>query len=218
MIVVVNTPHLIFDFDGTLADSLDLVVEITNGLAPEFGYSSSSPEELHQLRNNSTEDILKKVGVTWYKLPFLMLRLRREMNQVIHKLNLVEGMAEVLEELKAQGYTLGIVTSNGRENVKTFLRNHRLDYQFEFIESEFNLWGKSRGIKRLIKKRGWPLEEVAYVGDEVRDIQAAHQIGIKAIAVGWGFQLPEILSEYQPDFLLSEPRELLEVVQKLKNP
>jgi phosphoglycolate phosphatase len=140
------------------------------------------------------------------------------MNQVIHKLNLVEGMAEVLEELKAQGYTLGIVTSNGRENVKTFLRNHRLDYQFEFIESELNLWGKSRGIKRLIKKRGWPLEAVAYVGDEVRDIQAAHQIGIKAIAVGWGFQLPEILSEYQPDFLLSEPRELLEVVQKLKNP
>lgn len=216
--MVVNTPHLIFDFDGTLADSLDLVVKITNGLAPEFGYSSSSPEELHQLRNNSTEDILKKVGVAWYQLPFLMLRLRWEMNQAIHTLNLVEGMAEVLEELKNQGYTLGIVTSNGRENVKSFLRNHRLDHQFELIESELSLWGKSRGIKRLIQKRGWTLEQVAYVGDEVRDIQAAHRIGIKAIAVGWGFQLPEILSEYHPDFLLSEPRELLEVVQKLKNP
>lgn len=214
--MVLNTLHLIFDFDGTLAESLDLVVEISNRLAPEFGYRSTSPEELHYLRNNSTEQVLKKVGVAWYKLPFLMLRLRREMNQAIHTLSLVEGMADVLETLKHQGYTLGIVTSNGRENVNSFLKKYQLDHLFEFIESELNVFGKSRVIKKIIKKRRWSLEQVIYIGDEVRDIQAAHQIGVKAIAVGWGFQWPEILSEYDPDFLLSEPRELIDVVAALK--
>jgi len=216
--VVVNTPHLIFDFDGTLAQSLDLVVEISNRLAPQFGYRSSTPEEVHHLRNDSTEDILKTVGVAWYQLPFLMLQLRQEMNKAIHTVDLVEGMAEVLESLNYQGYCLGIVTSNGRKNVKSFLKNHQLEHRFEFIESELNLFGKSRVIKRMIQKRQWAVEQVVYVGDEVRDIQAARQIGVKVIAVGWGFQLPEILSEHNPDFLLSEPRQLMDVVEVLKRP
>lgn len=208
--------HLIFDFDGTLAQSLDTVVNISNRLAPELGYQPSSPEELDRFRTYRTQDALKQVGVPWYKLPFLMLRLRKEMNKVIHTLNLVEGMAEVLQTLKNKGCSLGIITSNDRKNVQIFLDNHQLAQTFDFIESELNLFGKSRVIKKMIKKQGWSPQQVYYVGDEVRDIEAAQKIGVKAIAVAWGFHFPEVLCQYHPDFLLSEPRELMTVVESGK--
>ncbi|MDJ1175754.1 HAD-IA family hydrolase [Roseofilum capinflatum] len=207
--------YLIFDFDGTLAQSLDTVVDISNRLAPEFGYQSSSPEELDRFRTYRTQDTLKKLGVSWYKLPFLMLRLRKEMNKVIHTLNLVEGMAEVLQTLKNKGCSLGIITSNDRKNVKIFLENHQLAQTFDFIESELNLFGKGRVIKKMMRKQGWSPQQVYYVGDEVRDIEAAQKIGVNAIAVSWGFQFPEVLCQYHPDFLLSEPRELITVVESI---
>ncbi len=204
---------LIFDFDGTLAKSLDTIVAITNRLALEFGYSPISPEQLHEFRHLSSQDIIQRSGVAWYKLPFLIRRLRRELNNEIHRLELVTGIQEILILLKEKGYRLGIITSNAQENVKLCLEYHQLDCLFEFIESEFNIFGKSRAIRRVIYKYQFLPSEVVYVGDEVRDIEAAQKIPIKVMAVAWGFQSKEILAQFHPEFLIEEPQELLAALE-----
>jgi phosphoglycolate phosphatase len=54
---------------------------------------------------------------------------------------------------------------------------------------------------------------VIYVGDETRDIEAARKIQIQVIAVSWGFNSREVLAEQKPDFLISHPSQLIEVVR-----
>jgi phosphoglycolate phosphatase-like HAD superfamily hydrolase len=59
-------------------------------------------------------------------------------------------------------------------------------------------------------------EEVIYVGDETRDIEASKKINIKVIAVSWGFNSGEVLAKHNPDFLIHKPSELIEVLRSLQ--
>jgi len=59
-------------------------------------------------------------------------------------------------------------------------------------------------------------EEVIYVGDETRDIEASQKINIKVIVVSWGFNSRTVLAEHNPDFLIHQPQELIEVMKSLR--
>ncbi|NES07303.1 MAG: HAD hydrolase-like protein, partial [Okeania sp. SIO2F4] len=83
-----------------------------------------------------------------------------------------------------------------------------------FITSGTTLFGKHRAIKKYLKSENIQPEEMVYVGDETRDINAAKKAKVKAIAVTWGFNSREALSEYQPDALVEQPQELIEVINK----
>lgn len=211
-----NIKLIIFDFDGTLADTLETVTQITNRLAKEFGYKPSNPKEISQIRNLSSVEIIKQSGISFFQLPFLLKKLKVEMKQEINQIDPFPGMRETLIELRHQGNHLGIVTSNSQENVKIFLKNHQLDDCFDFIHSETSIFGKSKVLKKVLKQAELTSEEVIYVGDETRDIEAAKREKIQAIAVSWGFNSEEILSQHQPDFLIHNSHELIEVVKSLQ--
>ena len=210
-----TVPTIIFDFDGTLVQSLDTVVTIINRLAPEFGYRVSSPEQIACLRQVGTREAMLQVGLPWYKLPFVTRRLRAEINEEIHCLQLVDGIKDVLQQLRTEGYRLGIITSNAKKNVQSCLHNHQLEECFDFVESEFNLFGKARTIKKAIAKYKLDRQTVIYVGDEARDMQAARKIPVVAIAVAWGFHSRDLLAASSPDYLIESPMELLEIMQEL---
>ncbi len=203
---------IIFDFDGTIADTLDAVVSITNRLAGDFGYKQTSLEELAILRNLNSRQIIKQSGVSIFKIPFLIRKVLSELNNEIQVLSAFPGIKEALIELKNQGNRLGIITSNSKENVTAFLNKNGLQELFDFIYSGATIFGKSKVINRVLKSENLKSEEVIYVGDETRDIEAAKRTQIKAIAVSWGFNSKEVLAEYNPDFLIHQPNELIEVI------
>lgn len=207
--------EIIFDFDGTIADTFDVVLSISNCLASEFGYPPVQPEEVKHLKNLTSREILKQSGVSLLKLPFLLRRLRVELNREICRLGPIAGIREVLQELKDGGNHLGIVTSNSRENVIAFLEAQQMADLFDFVGSGLTLFGKGRIIQQIIKQQKLDPAIVTYVGDETRDIEAARKIGIRVIAVSWGFNSSQILAEHRPDFLIHRPAELLEVLTKL---
>ncbi|MDX2243517.1 MAG: HAD hydrolase-like protein [Leptolyngbyaceae cyanobacterium bins.302] len=205
---------IIFDFDGTIADSFETVLRISNQLAAEFGYPVvQGAEEIDQLKALSSREIIKRSKISPLKLPFLLLRLRTELNREISQLKLISGMKSVLLSLKAQGNRLGIVTSNSCKNVNTFLEVQELQDVFDFVSSGLSLFGKGRVVQRLMHQRRLHPTEVIYVGDETRDIEAAHKIGIKAIAVTWGFNSSQALAAENPDFLIHKPEDLLQVTR-----
>ncbi|MGL5081768.1 MAG: HAD-IA family hydrolase [Microcoleaceae cyanobacterium] len=204
---------IIFDFDGTLADTLDVLVGITNRLSQEFGYPPTKPEEVVQLQHLSTRQIVQRSGISWIKLPLLIRRVRLELKKDIQLVNLFPHTKEVLLELKNQGHLLYILTSNTTENVSQVLQNHQILNLFTEIYSGSNLFGKSRMIRRLLKREKLRREQAIYIGDETRDIIAAKQAQITVIAVRWGFNSPEVLRQYNPDAIAQSPQELLQIIE-----
>jgi len=207
---------IIFDFDGTLADTLDAIVGITNRLALEFGYKPTSPEELDQVRNLSSREIFKQSGISLFKLPFLLKRVKANLHQEIPSLKPLSGIQEALFQLKCEGHKLGILTSNSEENVTLFLREHGMQDLFSFVYSATTIFGKHRLIEKIMKTNNLNSEEVVYVGDETRDIESSQKVKIRVIAVSWGFNSKSALAEHNPDFLIDRPGELIEVMEKIQ--
>jgi phosphoglycolate phosphatase len=206
---------IIFDFDGTIADTVDALVSIANRLAKEFGYIPITQEELALLRNLSSREIIKYSGISILKIPFLVKKVKSELKSKIQELKPILGIQEALLELKNEGYRLGIITSNSKDNVTDFLRVNDLDNLFDFIYSGVTIFGKTTIINNVLKQKQIKPYEVIYVGDETRDIEASKKANIKVIAVTWGFNSQEVLAKQNPDFLIHHPYELLKVVKGL---
>lgn len=205
------TKVIIFDFDGTLADTIDILLSITNRLSAEFGFKSATKEELAQLSNLNSWQILQYSGISIFKFPLLIRRLKAELHSELPHIQLFPGIKEVLLELKKRGFQLGIITSNSRENVWTSLETNGLQGIFTFIYSG-STFGKHKVINKWLRRENINPEQVVYVGDEIRDIDAAKKTGIKVIAVGWGFNSQEALAAHNPDFLIERPQELIDIM------
>jgi phosphoglycolate phosphatase len=206
---------IIFDFDGTIADSFDTILAVTNRLAIEFGYTPASPAEIKQLQNLSSREILQQSRIPIYKLPYLLRRLKREMRHEIDHIEPFPGVLEALLALRQHDYTLGILTSNTEANVTFFLEKYQLLDLFLFVHSSVTLFGKSRRIKQLLRTYSLPQQSVIYVGDETRDIEAARQSRIKILSVGWGFNSVQALQDAEPDCLVRDPSELVGAIAQL---
>ena len=205
------TKVIIFDFDGTLADTIDILLSITNRLSAEFGFKSATKEELAQLRNLNSWQILQYSGISIFKFPLLIRRLKAELHSEIPHIQLFPGIKEVLLELKKRGFQLGIITSNSRQNVLASLEKNGLQDTFTFIYSG-SAFGKHKVINKWLRIENINPAKVVYVGDEIRDIDAAKKNRIKVIAVGWGFNFPQALAAQNPNFLIERPQELIEIM------
>jgi phosphoglycolate phosphatase len=208
--------RIVFDFDGTISDSFDLVVNIINYYADEFGYPVASHDEITKLRNLSSREVLQVSEIPFWKMPFLIGKVKKEMNHRMVHLNPIPGMKDVLGELKSRGCKLGILTSNSEKNVRDFLKRNHMDDLFEFIYSGSTLFGKDRVLKKILRQENIDLDRLIYVGDETRDVEAAKKMGIRAIAVSWGFNSSPALAAHNPDFLIHQPRELLHVLSQVR--
>jgi phosphoglycolate phosphatase-like HAD superfamily hydrolase len=201
---------IIFDFDGTLADSALVILDIFNEMADGFGYRRVAPEEIPFLRNFSSREVLEKFAIPKWKLFFIFRKGKQIFNRRLLKIPMVEGMAETLADLKKKNYVLGVLSSNTEKNVRDFLESRQIDV-FDFVYSENNLFGKARALKKIMRRHGFRPEETVYVGDETRDVEAAKKSGLTAVAATWGFNSREALEKYSPDYLVDRPDELLKI-------
>ena len=202
---------VLFDFDGTLADSFRAALQIGNRLAPEYGYRPVQPGEIEQLRRLPYRDVAAHIGLAWHKIPRVATRVRSELAAKLEEVQPIKGLREVLRELRARNFRLGILSSNTRDNIKRFLDAHELD-EFDFITTSSSVWGKERRLKALLKSQRLSTTEVVYVGDEVRDIEATKALAVRVIAVAWGYTAREFLAAHEPDHLIDRPEELLQIL------
>lgn len=209
---------ILFDFDGTIANSLEIGFQITNRLAREFGYRQINLEEFKQLQNLSSREIVKQLKISIFKIPFLARRFNVEFGRNIEQLMLIPGIKETLLELKQRGNRLAIISTNSEKNIRLVLEAHGLLDIFDQILSSSSPFGKSRLIRKMIRQNRFSPETVFYVGDETRDIEAARKSRVAAIAVTWGFNSEKILAAQNPDFLIHNPHDLLDIASKTWQP
>jgi phosphoglycolate phosphatase len=207
-----NPPRtLIFDFDGTIADTLSAIIRNINEHAEEFKIRPLDAKDVEDLRGLSNAEIIKKYKIPLVKIPGLLMRSQKELHHRMHEVALFPGIRELVLELKSRAVGLGILTSNSEENVRKLLRARGLDV-FDFIHSESNLLGKNRALLHLLQKHALNRESVLYVGDEVRDIEACQKISVAIIAVTWGFHRRELLGRHHPTYLVDTADEIRTLV------
>lgn len=211
---LMRKPTIIFDFDGTIADTQDLAIEIYNLVAPEYKLKPVLPADIPRIREMNIREILTLYKISFWKIPKLLIRGKRELHDRIADIKPIAGIHEVLDDLHAQGYSLGVMTSNTKKNVIDFLDNNNLDNVFDFIHSEKNLFKKDKALKRLLKSMDIAQESV-YVGDEMRDIQAAKQASIPIISVSWGFNTKASLQSLGPNAIADKPLDLGRCVKEI---
>lgn len=212
-LTVMEKKVIIFDFDGTLADTLASIITIGNQLADEYGYKKISNEEIGELRNKTIYQIIEKFHIPIFKMPFLLAKAKSLLHTYMETVHPFQGIGELLLNLRKKGGKLGILTSNSKINVEKFLSVHNLQV-FDFIHSEFNIFGKEKAIKHIIHTYHFSLKEVIYVGDEVRDIEACKKSNIDMIAVTWGFNTKELLEKNNPTYLVNTTEELSQLLSE----
>lgn len=202
---------LLFDFDGTLADTRTIGLRILNELADEFGFRHLPDEELSVARDMSTQKLIRFLGIKRWRVPQISRRGLIKLQERMTEVQPISETPEILVSLKERGFRLGILTSNSEANVTTFLKHHELDC-FEFIHTSSKLFGKTRELKRLMKKHQLLPEDIIYIGDETRDIEATQKVPIRIAAVTWGYNSSSVLASMSPDFLFDNPSDLLSFV------
>ena len=203
---------LVFDFDGTIADTLGETRRIFNRIAPDYGIREVAEHELNQLRHLSLKELLEHLSIPKRRVPALIARGTGMMRSNITELKLIEGMPEVLVELRKHVRSFGILTSNATANVDLFLRAHGLRDEFDFISSTSKLSGKSKHLKAIRKTFTMRPDELLYIGDELRDVRASQKAGIPIAAVSWGFNSHESLAAAKPDYLFDRPEDFLRLL------
>ena len=199
---------IIFDFDGTIADTLGSVVRIVNMYADHFGHKKIAKEDIPYLQGEKPREILSFLGLSIFKLPSWTRKIHSEMNKEISHLEPTVNILPILSELYEKDHVqMGILTSNTQENVEKFLFKNRLEF-FDFIHTGKSVFGKSHVINKILKQQNVDQRDTFYVCDEIRDIEAAKKSGIMSIAVTWGYNAKEALQKEHPDFLIENPEEL----------
>ncbi len=206
-----NLKLIIFDFDGTIADTMEAGIEITNKIAEQLNFTKLDKSKIDYYRTLEPKQFLKLMQIPLLKIPLMAGIYHIEFNKVIHKLKPFPGIPEVLNELEKH-YKLGILSSNSVENIEKFLELNNLRHLFDFVHSQPHIFGKSSSLRKILRRRKLTKDQVVYVGDEVRDIQAAHQLKIPVISVTWGLNARELLEKYKPEYLIDTPGQLLDIL------
>lgn len=202
----------IFDFDGTVADTFNFLVDISNHLSHEYRFKRINPEDIPYLKERSVQEVIRHLGVPVLKIPAIMAKAKKQLHGQISLVQPVHGLKDVLHELQKNGHTLGILTTNSLANVSKFLSKNQMEF-FDFICPSSRLMGKASKLIKLIDSKGFTLKDIIYVGDEVRDIEAAREAGIHSAAVMWGYNSANALKQTRPDYVIHKPADLLKIVK-----
>jgi len=188
---------VIFDFDGTLADSLPWLRGVFGELAREFGFRHPDAVDEDRLRRSGPRDAMALLRVPRWKVPRIAARVRGRMAAELDAIHPFEGVEEVLRRLDEAGVTLAVVSSNSRRNVERVLGRPAAD-RIAHWGCGTSLFGKANHFRRVLALSGVPASEALCVGDEIRDARAARSAGIAFGAVGWGYHALDALLAERP--------------------
>jgi phosphoglycolate phosphatase len=203
---------VIFDFDGTLADSFPWVLRAMDDVADRFKFRRVREGELDELRRCDAREVMRRLGIPRWKLPMIARYVRTRMAADVDQIGLFPGAGEMIEELAAAGLRLAVVSANGEATIRSVLGEHAR--RINHISGGVSLFGKRGKLLRMSRLSGIAAPEVMVVGDEIRDVNAAKAARMAFGAVSWGLTRPEPLEVAGADVVFAKmadiPRVLLD--------
>ncbi|WP_433596115.1 HAD-IA family hydrolase [Lysinibacillus xylanilyticus] len=203
--------YIIFDFDGTLADSTAVFASAWNTIAQKYKFKGIELKEIESLKKLSIAERSKLFDFPMYKLPMILPQFYRLYRQSLNDVHLYDGIKEVLMEIDKKGYKILIISSNSQENILEFLKLNNIHCVSNVLSST-RIFGKDKVIKKFLKDSGITPSEVFYIGDEQRDIVACKKVGVPIIWVSWGYDAIEVVQQEEPEYKVNTPQEILNII------
>lgn len=143
--------YVIFDFDGTLADSREVFISVYNQIATKHNYRQIKPDGLDYLRSLSVKDRCRYLKVPLYCIPFLASEFLSHYKNALAQVRLFDGIADLLTVLHNNGFQVAIISSNAERNISDLLSAHNI-HTINKIYCSTSLFGKDKLIKGFLKK------------------------------------------------------------------
>lgn len=198
-----------FDFDGTLADSMACFLQAVEVASRKHGFRPLEGELLEQARGSSAQHIMRLLGVPLWKAPAITIDVRKLMRERIAQVSLFPNVAETLDTLARRGIRLAVATSNGEDIVRAIL-GPAVSGRIADFSCGISMFGKARKLRALVSSAGVRPDEALYVGDEIRDAEAASAAGMAFRGVAWGYTAAAALQTHCATPLLVRPQDLLD--------
>ena len=201
---------VVFDFDGTIADSLLGVLAVYKRFQTRnFPHTT---DEVNDFRNKSIFRIARDLRIPLHHMIWLAIFGRRMFQSHLDKVHLYHGMKELLLQLHKEGVKIYILSTNRAETIHTFLSQQGLSGVVENVYGKAFVFNKAPKLKRLLRIEKIQRAETACVGDELLDIFSARRAGVQSIAVSWGYTSRDALEHAHPHALVDTAAELKEVL------
>lgn len=192
---------IIFDFDGTLADSAPWFIGTLNDIAKAHGFRSVNEHEIAMLRGKPNREIIRYLGIRFWQMPAIARELRKRSLEAAGMIRLFDGVPGLLQQIKSSGAQLAVVSSNGEEAVRRVLGTSAA--MIDHYSCGVSLLGKAARFRQLQRMLKLQPRQVLAVGDEGRDVEAAHRAGFASAAVTWGYATKDALQRCSPTFIVN---------------
>ena len=200
----------IFDFDGTIVDSLPAVIKVLEGFT-HHRVAIHNEKDMAQYRQKSIMQLVRKMRVAQWKWPILALMGRRLFRHHLRSVSVHDGLPELIKKLHGH-VRLYVLSTNRVENIRKYLSWHELEQYFTDIYGEASVFSKKRKMRHLLSREGLDPSDVWCVGDEVIDVKSAHATGMKVVAVTWGYSSRAGLIEHTPEAIVDTSKDLSELL------
>ncbi|MBY9081791.1 HAD family hydrolase [Paenibacillus sp. HN-1] len=200
---------VIFDFDGTVADTLPLcITSFRKAIEPLAGRSLSDGEIIATFGPSEEGTIMALIPDFYEEGLSSYLSHYEELHGMCAEP--FDGMRELLDFLKEQGIIVALVTGKGEQSCRVSLAFYGMENRFDWIETGSpHGQRKTEGIQEVLRQFGLKESEAIYVGDAVSDIHSARATGMPILSAAWGsYTDVDELGRHEPDEILSTVAEL----------
>jgi len=210
---------ILFDLDGTLADTAPDLAGALNQLRAERGLAPTPYEELRPVASAGARGLIGAAfGIAPEDERYEDLRvsfLNHYASRLVVDSSLFDGVSELLGQLETQGILWGIVTNKAARFTDPLVPQIGLGKASCVISGDTTAHPKPHPAPLLEAASRLQLQahECWYVGDDLRDIQAGRAAGMATIAAAWGYCGKIEPASWQADVLLHEPRQLLDLIK-----
>ncbi len=203
---------VVFDFDGTIVDSMKLVFDALNDALKKRGLPTIELELLGRMAGLPVKEI---INTKTHVSDSTAKEIEKDVFEVYIKFcrtscQLLPHVEKTLKNLKSKEMKLGLLTTTPRKPLEAVAKKFSLENYFDIMLAKEDVKNKPNpdGIEQIIAKFGILKDECIYVGDSPIDVYTGKAAGVKTIAVTTGIATVEQLKETQPDGVIASLEQL----------
>jgi phosphoglycolate phosphatase len=210
---------IVFDWDGTLADSVNKIIDCKHFLARKYDLPPPAPSVIRGVLGTRFRDAMKNCfpSASESLLETLCAEFHPIMQQPEYQADLFPGAAALLDLLKAQGLKLAVATSKNRHELNSALVHTGLTDALDITccGAEHKEKPDPAMLHHIMRTFQVPPDDCVMVGDTVADVAFADNAGVRTVCVTFGAQPAEKLRSLNPIALIDSLSELPKVIDAL---
>ncbi len=211
---------VVFDFDGTLMDTLQDVAESVNSVLARLGFPEHGLEDYRRFVGDGVEELARRVLPQGHRDEATVAKalavIRDEYRQRwINHTRPYDGIPELLDALTERRLKIAILTNKPDDSTRAMVARLLPDWRFDIILGATPALPRKpdpTGALQAADSLGLPPRSFLYVGDSDIDMKTANAAGMYAVGVLWGFRSPDELIRNGAKALIGKPLELLELL------